>query len=698
MCKIFRTVLIWVIIAIAAISGISFGQGTASYSRLTDAQAMLKSGNPDSARKILETADVGILYPYAQWLLANAYFQTHKPDEAYRTLARLLKDAPEFAMWSYAYGLSGRCLYERQGYERAVQRLKRFQRRFPDHPMAAECDLDLARSLTELGRYDEALSTYRDVILVYPGSKTYNPAFQEYLDLCDSLNIDPYDIGQGQLLGWARIDLTYGRYSHLLELASEYWKDLHIPVPEPDTEMLWLAAKAMERSRQISEARSQYEEIADRYPESPWAAKSIFALISMETQDSNFENASDYIKHLQELAPDDIAVSEARLTLGKALFRAGEQKQATSVLKKIVKQDQYSSLRVEALWYLGWIDWKRGRFRSAGKYWTKLLDEQPQDNFGPAARYWQARALASIEKHDDATGQFQKLAMEYPHNYYGILARIELNNLSLDDPQFVEIQLATEEEWDPFPIPMDTSPAANRYRLLTDLGLLDFAVAEGDSVAAKEKNPSWDCHRALLIWQLGTRSKGYNKARQLLEDSKLPPDSVAQIIYPISHRETIDEAAAQWKVPDGWIMALIRQESSFDVNALSAQNAQGLLQILPSTAEWIGKKYRIPNWEKLSDPAVNIGTGAAYFGWLMGRFNGEVVPVIAAHNAGHTAVGRWWPPESGDEAEWVESIPYRETRLFVKRVLTNAWTYAQLYPNLMTFQSTPANGELNDGK
>jgi soluble lytic murein transglycosylase len=73
---------------------------------------------------------------------------------------------------------------------------------------------------------------------------------------------------------------------------------------------------------------------------------------------------------------------------------------------------------------------------------------------------------------------------------------------------------------------------------------------------------------------------------------------------------------------------------------------------------------------------------------VMERFHREVLPVSAAHNAGHTAVGRWWPPESGDETVWIESIPYTETRLFVKRVLTNAWTYAQLYPDHLTFQLT----------
>jgi|GEM_PF-2253913 len=701
-----------VTVVLVIIAGQASCQGMIDYTGLARAQRMSESGNPDSAAAILERTDFGILNPYRQWLLGSTYFQSGDAKKAYAVMNSLIKDSPAFPMWSYAYGFSGRCLYQRQEYERAAQRLERFHRLYPDHPMASDCALDLARALVGSGRYDDALAEYRDVMMVYPNARSYRVASSEYQDLCDSLHRNPFDIGPGELIGWARVDLTNGRYDHLSKLAEKYWKGRESVAPGEDTlrhisgddtlhhdtraefmksydaEMRWIMARAAEKTQHTIEAKQQYHHIIDQYVGTTWAAQSLASLVAIESWQENFAQAFQYLDQLEGVAPGDMALCRAQLDLGKALLAEGDYRKAYSVLKKLQRQEAEPSLRVEALWYLGWIDWNRQRYRSAAKSWTRLLEERPQDSFGPAAQYWQARGFAKIQKPEVAAEMMNRLAQECPQNFYGLLARVESKGLTIDKPQSMDTPVEMIEEWDEFPVPDDTTLGARRYRLLTGIGLLNLAIAEGDTLAITGGYRDWERHRALLIWQMGPSSIGFLKAFRTLENSKLPPDSVARILYPIRYQDLMGSSAARWNVPEGWILAMMRQESAFDENSRSSDGAIGLLQVLPSTAEWIAKKRKISDWEKLVNPRVNIEVGSAFFGWLLDRFDGAIVPAIAAHNAGQATVERWWKPGTGDLAEWIETIPYRETRLFVRRVLTNGWMYARIYRDRAVFQIT----------
>ena len=659
---------------------------SSKYASLTTAHNWLDSRNPDSARAFLEGADFSILNPYAQWMLAQSYFQLNQYNKSYSTLRRLLKEHPSFPLWSYVYGFSGRCLYERKEHERAVQRLKRFINKYPQHPTAPEGRLDLARSLAALEQYDEARVEYIDVLLLYPKIKQYDTAFNEYINLSTSQNINPYDIGPSQLLGWARVDLTNRRQGHLTTLAEEYWKVTSPENISDNAEMKWLQARALESLNRLSEAQEIYQQISNEYPKTMWSDQAGVALVAMESRRGNFVQAREYLDDFKDSHRDEICYYKAQLVLGKELYQSGEYKQARNILKKLLKHDEVSSHRYDAMWFLGWSYWKLKRYRGSAHWWTELLKEGENSGYLTAAHYWQARALIKIKKHEVAEEQLGHLAASYPHNYYGILARSELIDQSIDVPMYSQSPMEIEADWIPLPDLADTSLNAKRYRLLIQLGLLDFAMAEGDSLAGSGEYPDWDYHRALLGWQTGLGYPDHGKARQLLENSKLPPDSVAQILYPLVYPDLIGSAGARWAVGTGWILSLIRQESAFDVDAISNQGAIGLLQILPSTAEWMGTKYQIPDWSQLSNPRVNIRIGTAFLSWLTERFDGEVLPAIAAYNAGHKNVERWWVSSDDDLAEWVEDIPYTETRLFVKRVLTNAWTYAQLYPGRIDFE------------
>ena len=165
----------------------------------------------------------------------------------------------------------------------------------------------------------------------------------------------------------------------------------------------------------------------------------------------------------------------------------------------------------------------------------------------------------------------------------------------------------------------------------------------------------------------------------------------------IDHWAYPTQALPSWKqmgksVELSLVYGLSRQESEFDPQAGSKVGAQGLMQIMPGTAKLITKQYRIPYApaKLMGDPAYNVKLGAAHLGDLIAEYNGSYVLTLVAYNAGPRRVREWvaeyGDPRSGkvDPIDWVESIPFQETRQYVQKVLQNTQVYrARLAPETM---------------
>jgi soluble lytic murein transglycosylase len=150
--------------------------------------------------------------------------------------------------------------------------------------------------------------------------------------------------------------------------------------------------------------------------------------------------------------------------------------------------------------------------------------------------------------------------------------------------------------------------------------------------------------------------------------------------YPEPHRQALRRSTGGFGVDPGLLLGVMRRESSFRVAARSGAGAEGLLQLRPSTAERLGALLGVPGGveARLSDPEASITLGAHYLSLLLARF-GEPVVAVAAYNAGPRPAAEWASTRRGMPVdEWVESIPYRETRQYVKIVLAEWDVYSSL--------------------
>ena len=163
------------------------------------------------------------------------------------------------------------------------------------------------------------------------------------------------------------------------------------------------------------------------------------------------------------------------------------------------------------------------------------------------------------------------------------------------------------------------------------------------------------------------------------EEGAVPPEA-RSAYYPLAEADRIAEAARAAGVPASLLFGLIRQESVFTGNAKSRSGALGLMQVMPSTGRLLYRKENGKGRPDLNDPDANLRLGARYLRQLLDAFPGDTAAALAAYNAGPGRV-RAWKKASGlaPEDEFLESIPFGETRLYVKRVLFYQGSYAALY-------------------
>lgn len=170
---------------------------------------------------------------------------------------------------------------------------------------------------------------------------------------------------------------------------------------------------------------------------------------------------------------------------------------------------------------------------------------------------------------------------------------------------------------------------------------------------------------------------------------------LGRLFHPLHYREAIDAAAAEQEIDPYLIAAVIQTESSFREKAVSSEGARGLMQLLPSTAEWLAAKNGEEDFhpDQLFDPRYNITAGSRYLAELLRQFDGNEVIALAAYNGGRGRVQRWLEEGIWDGSETeLDRIPFAETRVFVRRVLDNYRSYRQLYGERLNHRIPAAAG------
>jgi soluble lytic murein transglycosylase-like protein len=320
-------------------------------------------------------------------------------------------------------------------------------------------------------------------------------------------------------------------------------------------------------------------------------------------------------------------------------------------------------------WQAGLDAWRKGDMARAAKEFEKTAtaeDSTPWTISGAA--YWAGRAHLKA-RHPEKVSQWLKVAAEHPRTFYGQLARRALGMESAFD---WAVRPLTETEANQ----LETSKTGARALALLQVGKLRLAEDEMQALLA-EAGP--DLAGALVsVSQLANLPSLALKLGTMIESQY--GTTIATALYPVPGWQPSDG----FEVDRALLYALMRQESGFNPDARSGVGASGLMQIMPATGAYISPEledYDGGAGAALLDPTTNVTVGQDYVERLLADSNvrGDLFLLTAAYNAGPGNLAKWRKGAGYDQDPllFIESIPSRETRLFIERVLANLWIYRQ---------------------
>jgi soluble lytic murein transglycosylase len=299
--------------------------------------------------------------------------------------------------------------------------------------------------------------------------------------------------------------------------------------------------------------------------------------------------------------------------------------------------------------------------------WSSINAMAPQQQSEGVWRYWKARALKMLGRPVEASAMFLELSREY--NFYGQLASEELGAGPGAGMGSASYQ-PTESEIEAIMI----LPGIQRTLLLYRM---DMRVEAAKEWALATRNFS---DRMLLIAaEIARRNEMYDRSINAAERTVQLHDF--NLRYPAPYRESMQENLHKHGLEEAWVYGLMRQESRFAAQAKSDAGAIGLMQIMPDTARWVARQIGMKGYRKglIHQMDVNIKLGTYYMKTVSHQFADNPVLASAAYNAGPTRAKQWCDSKPLEGAIYIETIPFDETRDYVKKVMSNTVYYSKLF-------------------
>jgi soluble lytic murein transglycosylase len=411
--------------------------------------------------------------------------------------------------------------------------------------------------------------------------------------------------------------------------------------------------------------------------------------------------------------PDHSYADDARVRTAELASDSGDEEAADKLLADVPEKYPKGDLLSEALWRLAFSAWRAERYDDALRWLDENLRRIPHEQIWYAegrALYWKARVLERRKEPIAARELYVRAIREYPLSFYALLAFARLG----ERDQKTRATLLRELRDNLKPASFHFSPRAlfgePGFRRAVDLARMGQGSDARRELARMGLQTSGDKHSgttaqrdeedllwiaAILLDRGGVWGASHSIPRYTLTDYRLSyPRAVGatkwRLSYPRAFPDLVAKNTRANQIPEALQLAIIREESAFSPRIESFANAIGLTQMLVKTARRFSNGATVTR-ETLMDPVKNLELGSRFLGFLWTRF-GKAAPLsIAGYNAGEAAVDRWLA-ERGKLAmdEFLETIPYDETRNYTKRVVASYFAYSWLYDNKRPVPSIPS--------
>lgn len=550
-------------------------------------------------------------------------------------------------------------------------------------PLRPDIELALGRAYQGAGGSTKAAEIFRRIYFEEPLSPDAESAAAELRTMGESSPVGSFDQRHSRALQFMK-----GRH---YEQAINELSPLIEQAPSAMLHTLQLEfASALYHDRKREDAQHIFGSVvqsADSDTDAKAQALYFLAEIARDTDDRDKNSA--LITQLRNLAPQSQWLQQALLSSANRHLIKKEYEEAVRDYSEIFDRDRNGKFSPYAHWKAAWLTYRMGKKDDARRLLEEQLAVYPTSGEVPAALYWRGRLAEADGDQPLARAYYQKLSENYRYYYYANLGRDRLAKIGVEnigDPAVLDKlpPLSTPaQNWD---TPEDNL-RAKKAQLLANGAFYDFAGKELQSAATG--SPSW---LAANQAQLYTDAGSYNMAIEAVKhavpnyfsvDLNQLPRPVWQSLFPRPYWDDLKRNAASNQLDPYLVASLIRQESEFNPGALSRANAMGLMQLLPNVGRGMAKEEKIRHFssDQLFDATTNLQLGTRYFKHMVDHYHGQVEYALAAYNAGEDRVDDWRSHgDFKDVEEFVESIPFTETREYVQAIMRNAVLYKLLYP------------------
>jgi soluble lytic murein transglycosylase len=430
---------------------------------------------------------------------------------------------------------------------------------------------------------------------------------------------------------------------------------------------------------------AQAEALADTHDEN--GARRLYLLMELARNKNDLDELQRIVTRMETDFPHSPWLAEALFSTGNMYMLRRDYAHAVTYYSELAARFPGNKNAAAAHWRAGWLNYRQGLYAEAARTFDEQIKLYPAATETAAALYWRGRLYETLDQKPAlAAANYRTIVRAYQHFFYAQMARRRLATLG-DAPSVAVPQL---EQFQAPPVPaLDEgfpaeSPHLAKARLLANAGLNEYIAQE---IQADPNSSSWSgLAEAQIYASYGEPYRAMRALKRTLPYAastsiKSIPLAYWRILFPEPWWQIIQTESAKNGLDPYLVASLIRQESEFDPTVVSYANAWGLMQLLPSVGKSMAREEGMKNFEtyQLLDPATNIRLGTRNLREIMEKFGHVQEYALAAYNAGDSRVEDWQAagPYQGMD-EFVESIPFTQTREYVEGILRNEETYRSI--------------------
>lgn len=622
----------------------------------------------------------------ARYLLAADLIEQKQGEQALKWLEGLDWDYSQLAPY---IALKKAQAYEAMGDKtKAEKAWQELLQRYPDQPTIADALTALGR--TKLKDWEKAIAKFpshpQTLAMVRQWLKQDPQQPQLIFILAKYASEHPQIVDDlDRLTAQPKIKLKPEEWE---AVASNYWENKQYGkaskayIRSPKTAAnAYRIARGLQLGDKKAEARTAYRALLKDFPTAKEAAVSLIRLSTMY-------DPSEGISYLEEaIARFPDKASDALMEKAKIFDKMKLADAAKAARQLLLKQYSTSEAAAEYRWTLARQRAAAGDFQGAWQWAKEISSQNPKSQVARQAAFWEGKWASRLGKKSEAKATFEKVVANYPQSYYAWRSAVMLgwqvgdfNTVRQMNPEVISPQERSK-------LPVGSEILQELHWLGQDQDALRVWQAEFQN--RLQPTVAEQFTDGVLRVAAGDRLRGISKL-ETLENRELPEEQTQfealreqaefwQTLYPFPFMTEVEKWSEQRHLNPLLVIALIRQESRFEPNIRSGVGATGLMQVMPSTGAWIAPQINLLKYQ-LKNPSDNIQLGTWFLDHTHQAYKNNSMLAVASYNAGPGNVAKWLQKKGmSDPDEFVEAIPFDETRGYVKNVFGNYWNYLRLY-------------------